>query len=417
MEGEAGKDVNTWKSALPLSNILLSSRLSFQIKFRLRCFQLRLGLILRLAPTLLLSIALAFTAQRETVEDYLAEARQLENKQDYDGAIKVYQQALRTFTNHPELLKRLGIAYQTELKFAESIQALQKVVQLNPQYPEANFYLGVSFLGYNDYGRALFYFNQELRFHPDYGRAHFYAAKALLAQGKAGEAVQHYEALSHENPNDARVWFELASLYRSLAVHAFKRLAVLDPDSFMLDILRAEADSDDSRYESAVKRFKEALRKQPDFPGLHFSLGQVYFKMNQPAEAESELRLALKEDPSNPAGNYMLGQILLHKGRPEQALPFLQIAVNGDPESMQGHLELGKCYLQLYRLAEARETLRKAAEADPHSPEPHALLVQVYTRLKDEAKRQSELALLRKLEQESEEQKKKTLEKVVQKDR
>lgn len=342
-------------------------------------------------------------AHSQTVGDFLSKAKQFEGKQDYDGAIGVYKQALTAFPDQPEILKHLGIVYQTQLKFAESIDVFQQVLRRDTQYPEVNFYLGLSYLGYNQYEKALECFNQELKFHPDYRRAHLYAAKSLLAQGKAGEAIQHYEILARENPNDARVWFELASLYRSLAVHAYKRLDGIDPDSFMIDILRAEAESDDLRYEDAVKRYKEALRKQPNFPGLHFALGEIYFKMDKPAEAEPELRLALKEDPSNPPANYMLGQILLRNKKAEEALNFLQVASNGDPTFMKGHLELGKCYLQLGRIEDAQAALARAVEADPKAPEPHVLLVQVYTRLKDDAKRQSELAIIQRLERESRE--------------
>lgn len=365
----------------------------------------------------LISPALASMAATppQTLNDFLSEAKSLEDKQDYDGAIRVYQQGLHALPNRPELLKRLGIMYQTELKFAESIQIFQKVLQLDPQYPETNFYLGVSYLGYNDFDRALGYFNQELKFHPDYRRAHLYAAKTLLALGKEGEAVEQYQILTRQNPKDARVWFEVASLYRSLAMHAYKQLESIDPDSVLLDVLRAEADADDLRYQEAIQRYQEALKKQPDFPGLHFSLGEVYFKMDKPAEAEPELRLSLKEDPSNPPANYMLGKLLLHDARPEQALPYLRVAVHGDPTFMRAHLELGKCYLQMGRTEEAQQALTKAIEVDPHAPEPHVLLVQVYTRLHDPVKRQFELELIRKLEKESRERVQGNLEKANQK--
>jgi len=371
-------------------------------------------------PVLLASLALilpAFAAARpQTPEDYLSQAKQHEEKQDYDSAIKVYQQALSAFPDQPEVLKRLGIVYQTELKFQESIEAFQRVLRVNPQYPEVNFYLGVSFLGFNQYDKALGYFDQELKSHPDYRRAHVYAAKTLLALGRTGEAIQHYETLAKESPRDARVWFELASLYRSLAVHAYNQLEDIDPDSVLLVALRAESDADDLRYEDAVNRYEQVLKKQPTFPGVHFALGRIYFKMNKFTEAEPELRRALQEDPNNPPANYMIGQILLRNKQAAEALPFLQIAVEGDPTYMKAQLELGKCYLQLGKLPEAQQALSKAADADPRSVDPHVLLVQLYARLKDDAKRKSELATIQKLEQESRERLQGNVEKAVRKD-
>ena len=363
-----------------------------------------------------LMFALAPAVSAQTLENFFSQAKTFEDRNDYDGAIKIYQQATHAFPDQPEAFKRLGIVYQTELKFAESIGAFESALRIDPQYPEANFYLGVSYLGSNDYDKALDYFNRELKAHPDYRRAHLYAAKALLALGREGEAVEHYQTLAQQNPKDARVWFELASLYRSLAQHAFQQLENVDPDSGLLDVLRAEANADELRYDDALSLYRKALKKQPDFPGLHFALGQIYFKMDKPVQAEPELRLALKEDPENPRANYMLGQILLHAEKAEEALPLLEVAVNGDPTFMKAQLELGKCYLRLGKLPEAQKALTAAADADPRSPAPHVLLVQVYTRLKDDDKRKAEMALIQKLEQESRANLQRTLEGTRQKD-
>jgi tetratricopeptide (TPR) repeat protein len=368
-----------------------------------------LGLILVMA-------ALAATVSAQTLENFFSQAKQLEERNDYDGAIKVYRQAVHAFPDQPEAFKRLGIVYQTELKFAESIEAFESALRIDSQYPEANFYLGVSCLGLNDYDKALDYFNRELKAHPDSRRARLYAAKALLALGREGEAVEQYQTLAQQNPKDARVWFELASLYRSLAQHAFQQLENVDPDSSLLDVLRAEANADELRYDDAIGLYQKALKKQPDFPGLHFALGDIYFKLDKPVQAEPELRLALKEDPEHPRANYMLGQILLHDEKAEEALPLLQVAVNGDPTFMKAQLELGKCYLRLGKLPEAQKALTSAADADPRSPAPHVLLVQVYTRLKDDDKRKAEMALIQKLEQESRANLQRTIEGARQKD-
>ena len=166
-----------------------------------------------------------------TLESFLAQASELENSGNYRAAEKTYRQALAQFPNQPEVLKRLGIVYQTELKFPESIDTFQRALQVNPQYPEVNFYIGMSYFGLNQYEKSLEHVNTELKLHPDYRRAHYYAAKVLLALGRKGEAIEHFETLAKRDPNETKVWFELAKLHRSLAVEAYNRIATLDPDS------------------------------------------------------------------------------------------------------------------------------------------------------------------------------------------
>src|ERR1051326_3157945 len=83
------------------------------------------------------------------LDDYLRRAREMEKREDYPGAERLYQEAASNYPNQPEILKRLGIIYQTELKFRESIETFERVLQGAPQYPEVNFYLGLSYFGTN----------------------------------------------------------------------------------------------------------------------------------------------------------------------------------------------------------------------------------------------------------------------------
>ncbi len=214
----------------------------------------------------------------ETLESILAQARQLEQKEDYAGAEKVYQHALSSFPDRPEVFKRLGILYQTELKFPESIDLFQKLLRTAPGYPEVSFYLGLSYFGLNQHDKALKAFDDELKANPGYRRAHYYAAMALQAVNRKAEAVQHLEALVREDPKDAKVWYQLARLYKSLGMQAFDQLAVLDPDSVQVHALRAESYADSNRPAEAIQEYREVLKRQPGFPGVHFALGEIYYR-------------------------------------------------------------------------------------------------------------------------------------------
>src|SRR5437870_4714750 len=101
-------------------------------------------------------------AVAQSLEDRFRQAKELEKREDYAGAEKIYQEAAANYPQQPEILKRLGLIYQTELKFPESIDSFQKVLQQAPQYPEVNFYLGLSCLGLNQFEEAIDAFNKEL---------------------------------------------------------------------------------------------------------------------------------------------------------------------------------------------------------------------------------------------------------------
>lgn len=75
-------------------------------------------------------------------DSLLQQARRAEKAGDYASAADAYHQALAIAPGNPEVLKRLGVLEQTELKFDDSIAHLRKVLALNSEYPEVNFFLG-----------------------------------------------------------------------------------------------------------------------------------------------------------------------------------------------------------------------------------------------------------------------------------
>src|SRR5580698_8622960 len=96
----------------------------------------------------------AFPVPPQDVKSLLDQARTDEKAEDYGGAERVYRQALALAPGDPEVLKRLGILCQTELKFTESIELFRRALAASPGYPAVNFFTGVSYLGFNQFPMA-----------------------------------------------------------------------------------------------------------------------------------------------------------------------------------------------------------------------------------------------------------------------
>ncbi len=345
-----------------------------------------------------------------SLEDYFRQAKELETREDYPGAEKIYQEAAASYPRQPEILKRLGLVYQTELKFRESIETFQKVLQEAPQYPEANFYLGLSYFGLNQFEKAIEAFNKELDANPKYRRAHYYAAQAYQSLNRTADAARQYEILLQEDPTDKRVLFQLIRLLKSATVQAIKQLGNLDPDSDFMLVLKAESYAEDEKYAEAIQKYTELLKKNPSFPGIHFGLGGVYYNKLDDINAEKEFRLALSEDPNLPMANYYLADILMRSQKIEQAVPLLQIVVAASPQFMRGYLQLGKCYAAQGKLQDALKLLLKAVELEPKDKTPHYQLAQLYTRLQQPDQARHHLEIFQQLNTQEREKRNKRLE-------
>src|SRR5262245_56801824 len=172
----------------------------------------------------------AHTGSR-SLEGYFAQGRQLAARQAYAGAEKVYREAAASFPRQPEVFKRLGVILQTELKFQESVDTFQQVLQQAPQYPEVNFYMGLSYLGMNEFEKAVDGFDRELAANPKYRRAYYYAAQAYQSLNRNTDALRRYDILLQQDPTDKKVLFQLIKLLKSATLTAITQLGNLDPDS------------------------------------------------------------------------------------------------------------------------------------------------------------------------------------------
>ena len=355
------------------------------------------------------------------LEEYFRRAKDLELREDYSGAEKIYLEAATTYPQQPEVLKRLGLVYQTELKFAESIDTFQRVLKVAPLYPEVNFFLGLSFFGLNQFEKAIEGFNKELEINPKYRRANYYLALVYRSLNRIGDALRQYEILLQQDSTDKEALYQVVRLLKSATVTAIKQLGDLDPDSDFVLMLKAEGYADEEKYGEAIEKYQELLARNPNFPGLHFAIGQAYYKNIDYPNAEKELRLALKEDPNLPIANYYVADMLVKAHKIEEAIPLLEIVLAANPQFMMAYFQLGKSYAAQGKLTEALKPLLKAVELEPKDKMVHYQLAQLYARLKEPDKQRYHLELFQKLNVQERDtknkQKRLSLEKALEKEK
>src|ERR1039458_6586460 len=220
-------------------------------------------------PLLLIVSAAGRPPGQVAVDSLLQHARNYEAQQNFTAAEEQYRQALGISPDNPEILKRLGILYQTEEKLQDSLEAFEKVLASHPQYPQTNFFAGVSYFALNNFESAIRSFDKELATPHPHPKCRYYLALALEAEGRMNEAITQLDKLVEDNPRQADALYELARLHKNASLRALQMLHDLDPDSFQLHALMGEVYTDDERYPEAVHEYQAALAKRPDASGIH----------------------------------------------------------------------------------------------------------------------------------------------------
>jgi len=339
----------------------------------------------------------------QSVEAVLAQTAAQVNSGELQDAEKTLKEGVRAHGDHPDLLKALGTLYQTQLRFKESIDVFQKILMQAPAYPEVNLQIGVSYYSLNQFDKAVEFLKKELQTNPKDRDAQYNLALALEAAGLNSEAIHELENLLADRPNDAPALYQLALFYKSSMKNTIERLSKLAPDSDFMLALKAEVYADYDRLNEAIREYKRLLDKNPNFPGLHFALGQTYWRMAKTEEAREELRLALLDDPNHATSHFYLADILVKDQRLSEAISHLEASVAANPRFMQAQLLLGKCLATEGKPREALEHLIVALSLEPRNKMTHYQLAQVYSRLSDQANSQKHMSTFETLTREDKE--------------
>ncbi len=123
-----------------------------------------------------------------------------------------------------------------------------------------------------------------------------------------------------------------------------------------------------------IRNFKPLSLADPNYPGVHSSLGLIDWRLHKVPEAEAEFEQELNRYPNDPVSNYMMGKILRRQNQPAQAIPYLQAAIAANPNYTAALLDLGQCHISLNQPTEALKPLQRATEADPTFAQAHFVL-------------------------------------------
>lgn len=109
-------------------------------------------------------------------------------------------------------------------------------------------------------------------------------------------------------------------------------------------------------YENAVKAFREALRRAPEFVDARYNLGLALLKLGQPTEAAKELQPVVLAREGDKDAHYGLASAYFHLGAYPQAAQELREALRLDENFLRARFTLA---LALERMGDS-EGARKA---------------------------------------------------------
>jgi tetratricopeptide (TPR) repeat protein len=371
---------------------------------------------------------------------YLAVAMQ--ETGDYSGALELFRQTTKTFSNFAPGYDRLGTAllraghadeaesaFQrlTELapdewrgfaglgevklrqnKAAEAAQFLEKAQVIEPKARMIDHLLGLAYRGLGRTEEA----EWELRVglnavqspmpdawglialeHVRLLPQQIDLASEYLSENRPTDVLQVLREAVKYHPDDLTVLEYIGQAHRSLnEFEQTRRIAELmlslNERSVNAHVLMADVCLDLDRKDEAMTHAERAIVLGPDLPRPYLAKADVTFAFGRTTEGLIARQEALKRDPQNPLIAVDVGDALLHLlGKPQEAEKFYQQAIRLNSALPLGYLRLAEAAIGLQQFDRARKAVALARKLDPQAPELVELEAQLSSRKNTDAPR------------------------------
>lgn len=130
------------------------------------------------------------------------EGWKLWDKKDFNGAAKIFEEAIQLNPNNSDAWRGRGTALNDSRQYERAIQDFNKALELNPKFDYAYNNRGVAYMdGLKQYERAIQDFNKAIELNPKYDYAYNNRGWAYYCMKQYKNALKDFEKALELNPN------------------------------------------------------------------------------------------------------------------------------------------------------------------------------------------------------------------------
>jgi tetratricopeptide (TPR) repeat protein len=258
-------------------------------------------------------------------------------------AIPLLNVLSRSGPNDPAALTRAARA-TAALGEAHNANSLFKAASASGSNPALDTAWGMLFLEKFNYREAAKSFQQALAADPEWAPAH------------AGLA----ETVAEDDP--------------PAAAAAAERALEIDPHLADAELLLAQLDLDNTRWDAARERIARVLAENPSNLDARALAAAITYVRGTRAEFDAEVKTTLAINPSFGEIYRAAAQLAAHNYRFDEAVALAREAVALSPDSARAHAELGMHLMRTGEEAAARQSLERAFKLDAFNQVTYNLL-------------------------------------------
>ena len=198
------------------------------------------------------------------------EAWKLWSQNDFNGATKIFDEAIQLNPNNAQAYYGRGTAYFLQQKYERAIQDLNRSIELDPTFALAYNNRGSAYILLKQYERAIQDYDKALQLNPNYTEAYNNRGFTYDQSGQYKRAIQDYDKAIQLDQNYTDAYYNRGNACVNLkryerAIQDYDKAIQLNPNYVKAYNNRGWAYYCLKQYERAIQDFDKVIQLNPNF--------------------------------------------------------------------------------------------------------------------------------------------------------
>lgn len=272
--------------------------------------------------------------------EWMSQIVKLQHDKKYPELLSLAQAMVKAVPDDEKAWVCLGGAFADNQRYAESLDAYKKAIELSGDNGDVCYNAGVVSEKLGHYAESVDFYQKALKADGQNAAAWHNLGVAYGKQGKDTEAIDAYSRAMKLEPEQSETWYNLGIAYGRLG-----------------------------RHPEALEALQQAVKRRRDDPKIWNNLGVAYGRLDRYSEAIEAHLQAVRLNPDSGAGWNNLGLGYGALGKHLEALDAHRHALKIDSENVLAWSHMAVTYGRLKRSTEAEDAFRQALRIDSKNAE------------------------------------------------